>query len=452
VHPEASDREHVRNHVRRVSDLLADARMDRHIRRAALGLTGDGSDRSKIDALLEPDPAKAESSGGVPDVPGVPHMSRAPLVSMLQSHVDEAHRTGSVPSAPGARGFWHRLKHRISALTHLKPGSLLPDDPEWYFFIAIAVLGHLARGNHDFNRRPAEIEIADDARLVVVGDWGTGLPRAQEVADQMAVAITEAHEAGRQVHVVHLGDVYYSGLAAEYRHRFLRFWPVTPKQAAAGVTSWSCSGNHDMYSGGYGYFRTLLRDKRFAAQHSADRKPTSFFRLRSPSWDFVGLDTAWDSDIVSQGQIGVLEDPQAAYVDETAGSSDRKLVLFSHHQLVSVYEKPDLGPTLPRKLAGVLDSGRITGWWWGHEHRVICYAEQHGVRFPRCLGHGGVPVPPDPEPPADSGIVWRGTRTVHGDGTTLNRCGFAVFDLDGDSMQVRYIDDDGHESFRETVS
>ena len=39
---------------------------------------------------------------------------------------------------------------------------------------------------------------------------------------------------------------------------------------------------------------------------------------------------------------------------KVAAGSPRKLVLFSHHQLVSVYDQPDLGRTLPGKLAPVL--------------------------------------------------------------------------------------------------
>ena len=53
----------------------------------------------------------------------------------------------------------------------------------------------------------------------------------------------------------------------------LDLWPVTADQAGAGVTSWSLNGNHDMYSGGFGYFQTLLADPRFAAQRSPDGTP-----------------------------------------------------------------------------------------------------------------------------------------------------------------------------------
>jgi hypothetical protein len=268
---------------------------------------------------------------------------------------------------------------------------------------------------------------------------------AEEVADALAC--------GREAHVIHLGDVYYSGLPSEIRQHVLACWPVTPEQARAGVTSWSLNGNHDMYSGGFGYFETLLGDPRFAGQHSADGAPTSFFRLAAPSWDFVGLDTSWDTDVMSKGASGVLEDPQAGFVAEIARETPgRKLVLLSHHQLMSAYEPADLGPVLPAKLGPVLDSGRVAAWWWGHEHRCIGFEAAHGVRFPRCLGHGGVPVlqtyaAGDPVKPPG---VWEAAGFLEDtDGDCWARFGFAVLDLDGSQMQVRYRDDRGAEIRRE---
>ena len=32
------------------------------------------------------------------------------------------------------------------------------------------------------------------------------------------------------------------------------------------MTSWALNGNHDMYSGGWGYFDHLLADERFSRQ------------------------------------------------------------------------------------------------------------------------------------------------------------------------------------------
>src|SRR6201994_4313974 len=422
---DASDRDYVQAQASQLRQVLRDPRLQDLVGRAAAQVPGPGAAPDKIAALLAGDPGSLASSGG--QATGVPYLSRAPLVSMMQSQLEEQLDAVGVPDRGHPATWWSRLIRAAERLLHIAPGTFTPDDPDWYITIAQGVLERLAAGNAPFNPVPAEYdELADNARLVVVGDWGTGLPRAIDVADLMRQAIDEALGQGRQVHVLHLGDVYYSGFEGEDRRRFLDPWPVTAQQAAAGVTSWSLNGNHDMYSGGFGYFGTLLGDPRFRAQRSPDGKATSFFRLRSPSWDFVG----------------------------GAAGPPRRLVLFSHHQLVSVYDKQDLGPTLGAKLAPVLQGDRVTAWWWGHEHRAITYDAAGGVRFPRCLGHGGVPIRPDPAPPSGSTppITWHSTRTVREAGQKWNRFGFARLDLQPDRIDVAYIDDDGYTAHTETVT
>ncbi|HEY1919452.1 MAG TPA: metallophosphoesterase [Streptosporangiaceae bacterium] len=452
---DASEKDRVGYHVGKVRDVLGDPRLQDVLGRAAAQVPGDEPPRAKVAALLSTDDLDAmASSGGGPH--GVPYLSRAPLVSMVQSQLEESLRAAGVPDpAERPSSLWARFVRFAEQLLHLRPGSFTPEDPDWYLDIAGGVLERLARGNAPFNDSPAEYDgLSDDARLVVVGDWGTGLPRARDVAAQMRKAIDEALASGRQVHVLHLGDVYYSGMEDEDKRRFLDLWPVTREQAGAGVTSWSLNGNHDMYSGGFGYFGTLLGDPRFVGQRSPDGRPTSFFRLRSPSWDFIGIDTAWDDDVVSTGQVAVLQDPQGTYVAQVADGSARKLVLFSHHQLVSFYDTSEVGSTLPDRLAHVLNDRRVTAWWWGHEHRAITYGAAAGVQYPRCLGNGGVPAPPVPDPPAGSSppISWHSTRSVREQGQTWTRFGFAVLDLRPDRIEVAYVDDDGHTAHTETVA
>jgi hypothetical protein len=450
---DASNKNQVQAAAARVQDVLKDPRLQSVIDQAGVHVPGPAPPPDKVAGLLSGDASSLVSSGG--QASGVPYLSRAPLVSMVQSQVEETLDKEGVPDRGHPASLWSKIVRAVEGLLRISPGSFASNDPEWYVDIARGVLERLAAGNAPFNPVPAEYDhVADDARLVVVGDWGTGLPRAIDVAAHMRQAIETALAEGRQVHVIHLGDVYYSGFESEDKKRFLNPWPVTKDQAAAGVTSWSLNGNHDMYSGGFGYFRTLLGDDRFRAQRSPDGKATSFFRLRSPSWDFVGLDTAWQTDVTSDGQIAVLQDPQAKYVADVAASSSRKLVLFSHHQLVSYYDQGDLGHTLPDKLAPVLNGNRVTAWWWGHEHRAITYSAHAGVRFPRCLGNGGVPILPDKAPPAGSKppITWRSTRTVREHGQRRNRFGFAVLDLHPDRIEVAYIDDDGYSPNKETIS
>jgi hypothetical protein len=229
-------------------------------------------------------------------------------------------------------------------------------------------------------------------------------------------------------------------------------WPVTLAQAAAGVTSWSLNGNHDMYGGGWGYFQTLLADPRFANQRSPDGLATSFFRLRSSSWDLLALDTAWDRDVLSIGFVGVLEDPQATYATAVAHESARKLMLLSHHQPLSVYDTEDLGPTLTAKLAPVLAGERVTAWLWGHEHRCMGFSRADGVGVPRCLGHGGVPVlahAPDVPIPPPGAWEERGYLKYRGD--HWGRFGFAILDLAGERIEMRYRDDQGTTTRSEAI-
>ncbi len=446
----ASSKSSVQNHVAAVRGLLHAPELSDLVASAAQQIQGDGDARAKVAAAL-PDPGGAAvSSGG--SHPAVPYMSREPLVSLIQSSVEESLLARGA-GRESRHALWRWIAHLADRYLNLEIGRFQPDDPGWYIEIAKASLEHLARGNHPFNPVPAEHKVSDTARIVLVGDWGTGLRRAQEVAAGMRQEVAAALAAGREAHVIHLGDVYYSGTPSEDQRRFLAYWPVTADHAGSGVTSWSLNGNHDMYSGGFGYFGTLLGDPRFAAQRSPDGQPTSFFRLTSPSWEFVALDTSWDRDVMSKGAIAVLQDPQAGYVAKVAGESARKLVLLSHHQLTSAYDHRDLGPELGGKLAPVLTANRVTAWWWGHEHRAMAYKPSGGVRYPRCLGNGGVPVLLDPPMTAEVRQVadWDSRRYIWSGLRRWTRSGFAVLDLAGERISVRYRDDDGTQTRQETI-
>jgi hypothetical protein len=446
----AFDKGSVRNHVEAVRRLLPSAELSDVVARAAQQIPGTGDAVDKLKAALPAVDDAGVSSGGAR--PRVPYLSRDPLVSLIQSSIEE-NLLERAAVKPESR-LWSWIVHIADRYFDLQLGPFQPDDPEWFIKIAKSSLERLAQGNHPFNTLPAEHRISDTSRLIVVGDWGTGLNRARQVAAHMREEIAGALAAGREVHVIHLGDIYYSGLPSEDQGRFLAYWPVTADQPSSGVTSWSLNGNHDMYSGGFGYFETLLGDPRFTAQRSPDGQPTSFFRLTSPSWEFVGLDTSWDRDVLSTGAVAVLEDPQAEYVAKVANESARKLVLFSHHQLTSVYDRHDLGPELGSKLAPVLAGSRVTAWWWGHEHRAMAFKPFGGVQYPRCLGNGGVPVLRDPAMTEDVRKVadWDSRRYIWSGLHRWTRFGFAIIDLAGERLDVRYRDDDGRQTHCETIS
>lgn len=386
--------------------------------------------------------------------------SRDPVMSLLQSAIDEliedkyseliveddsTDRRDAGGPATAVTGRRLALDDDLQFDSERRLfGPFEVTDIGWVASVGMAKALQMFRDRHPFNRRPADpVQLADRARLVIVGDWGSGLPRAQRIAEHMRIAIDDGIADGRQVHAIHLGDVYYSGFAREYKNRFLRYWPVREDEADT-VYSWSINGNHDMYSGGHGYFKTLLADPRFACQQRS-----SWFSIENQHWRIVGVDTAWDEQGIHDPRTERgLQDPQASTLQAWAEADDRPFMLLSHHQLFSGYEKP--GPSLRNKLAPLLDNRRIRAWFWGHEHKCVVHQPYAGVEYARCVGHGGVPVYAVEASGVDEPrIDWVEQRFLDGLIEKWALFGFAIADFDGPEVVVRYIDENNELAYEE---
>lgn len=204
--------------------------------------------------------------------------------------------------------------------------------------------------------------INDRVRVAIMGDWGTGLYGAPVCAESIR------QDAKGYDLAIHLGDVYYAGTQNEVDERFLSLWPQKAKLNRA------INSNHEMYSGGVAYFTTTL--KRFG-------QAASYFALQNRDWLLIGLDTAYDDHDLAGAQVQWLQD-----LLKDAG--DRKVVLMSHHQPFSRFEKG--GENLVAKLGALLAAQKIFAWYWGHEHRCVLYDKHpawgmHG----RTVGHSGFP-------------------------------------------------------------
>jgi len=310
-----------------------------------------------------------------------------------------------------------------------------PVDVGWVSTVFASVL-KLLRGARKFTPNPAPpCRMGNQARLIMLADWGTGVPRARKLAESARTFVEQGASSGADVHVIHLGDVYYSGFAAEYDDHFLPFWPVRPDEAGK-FGSWCLNGNHDMYSGGHGYFDHLLADPRFARQGQS-----SYFSLENDFWQVLGLDTAYEDFDLAGGQ--------ADWVLATRNAAAAKTgVLLSHHQPFSLYEPaPD---TILNRLQKPLERGWITAWFWGHEHRCAFYAPTDHVQYGRCIGHGGVPVLA-PDGPAPVGIQYEFGDWVVGTDPHFARFGFAVADCDNGRMRVQYLNEDGVPHYSEEI-
>jgi hypothetical protein len=283
--------------------------------------------------------------------------------------------------------------------------------------------------------QPESIPIADTARVFILGDWATGLPRARRVARIIGDLLEKGKAAGLQQHVVHLGDTYYSGWPTEYRDRLLQYWPVKEGDAER-IGSWSLNGNHDMFSGGDGYYAVLLNDRRFLKQQS------SVFSLHNKSWQILALDTAYEDNDLKD---------QTGWLRTKFDESGRKIMLLSHHQLFSAYETA--GQKISAKMSGFLAENRVRGWFWGHEHRCVIYEDYMQVPAARCIGHGGVPV-----------YMWHRNNSKYKspvdyeyrDRLPLSLepwayMGFVILDFHGDIINVEYVNENGVTHYCERI-
>ena len=257
--------------------------------------------------------------------------------------------------------------------------------------------------------------IAGDMRVAMAADWGTGLYGAPKIA-----ATIRTMAAQRKFDLaMHLGDVYYSGTKSEVDERFLKVWP-----SDAAKTNRALNGNHEMYSGGFGYFQSIL---------PAFGQSSSYFAIQNEQWVLVGLDTAYvDHD---------MDNTQVAWLTMiVAQAQQRKLVLFSHQQPFSRLDSQ--GPKLQKALKRLLVDKRVTAWYWGHEHECVIYdPHPEWQLLGRCLGNGGIPsarnkevaaAPADGNRPGASGCTWKRL------GATPDAPGCIV--LDGQNMDM---EDDG---------
>src|SRR6185437_1047842 len=146
---------------------------------------------------------------------------------------------------------------------------------------------------------PQPIKLPQNAKLALLADWGGDNPAARHIA---SVARKQKPDIA-----IHLGDIYYGGIASECE-TFLQLWPFQtnmqhPEIGVPPRTSFALNGNHEMYSGGAAYFDLVLK---------AFGQPQPFFSLENEHWRLIGLDTAYNDGRLKPSGAG---DPLTAQWD-----------------------------------------------------------------------------------------------------------------------------------------
>lgn len=327
------------------------------------------------------------------------HMPRSKMGALLQSEMSR------------------RLAQASAEDAGLGPDFLFSyADPGWISVVA-ALLEKWLTPDAKF-RSHEDVEtgftMPNQASVALFSDWGTGRPAADTVMSQITSRGPDL--------MVHLGDIYYSGQPEEARERFLEHWPDT------GAARFALNANHEMYSGGHGYFETVLPEM---------ENQGSYFSIQNDHWRLIGLDSAYKDKR--------LHGPQLQWLEKLVEPNDgRRNILMSHHQAFSMFEEVD-PDDLYRPVKPLIDRGKIHAWFWGHEHKNVGFLKYKGL-VARCLGHGAIPyLPPGSDfnektfPDLKVKFVNRRRRP-----STLQAVnGFAMLRFNGPDLEVDHIDEDG---------
>jgi choline dehydrogenase-like flavoprotein len=303
-------------------------------------------------------------------------------------------------------------------------------------------------------------------RLAVAADWATGTVESQKIADNIRSA--KSH------YTIHLGDVYFMGeksqveenCLGESEHGFRGVvWPTTSTRG-----SFALMGNHEMYSGGHGYFTKFLPHLGIYDRTGAVVQPqsASFFCLQSEHWLILGLDTGYHSGgIPFLSSVPVIRSIPFLNVDarfdrkmlrwlkhtiNTLGPErihGKGILLLTHHQPVSAFETAYPKQVRQLKKLGFLD-GREFVWLYGHEHRFTIYNLQDlgkSLRaYPRCIGHGGMPVELSTLAKPDNRVAYYDPRRHPIDDqdqeTKVGYNGHVQLQIDGPTLKIEYRDID----------
>jgi hypothetical protein len=285
---------------------------------------------------------------------------------------------------------------------------------------------------------PVAVRLGDQVRIALFSDWGSGLYGAPKIRESI-----EKDAKGFQI-AMHLGDTYYSGTTKEIQERLVDAFP----RFGPAVLRRTLNGNHEMYSGGEGYF-----DKALAFVN----QPSSCFAYQNSNWLLVALDTAYvDHNLDERDENGANKTNQVEWLKKVIADAGakRKVILFSHHQPFSQLDHQG-----PRIVAAMGDDllKRIHVWYWGHEHRCVIYATHNRFGFRgRCIGHGGFPafrdrfsssgnntyrwvsLPENDDAPAAE-VLDGPNKFIEGEENRYSPHGYVTLDLNGDECVESYF-------------
>lgn len=233
------------------------------------------------------------------------------------------------------------------------------------------------QGNNDLDYGVISWQLPSDAKVAIIGDWGTGLDDAIQLVSNIVSRFDPDA-------IIHLGDIYYSGTPGECTQAFVE------ALAAAGVGNipvFTIPGNHDYYALGYGFYPML---QQLNSGIDGASQQASYFCLRTEDggYQFLAMDTGYhDSnpgDQLNPAYAGPwLQPTEVEWHQDKLNNFGGATILLSHHQLYTTNAKlngsvshyaglPYLNPYLYQAFRPWLPT-KVAAWIWGHEHNFALY-------------------------------------------------------------------------------
>lgn len=238
-----------------------------------------------------------------------------------------------------------------------------------------------------------------DAKVVILGDFGTGLPDAQAM---LTTIMTELEPDC----ILHVGDVYYSGSVSESQANMVDVFNAAFAAACKSVPVFSIPGNHEYLGDSKGFYQNVMtingnpnQSPSLPGSVSQYLQQASYFCLRSEdgNWQFLGMDTGFYSVPSVSASIGPnLHPSEVQWHQDKLENFSGNTILLSHHQLFSANAEINSGYPGNTYLNDYTLSyfrpyfDKISGWFWGHEHSLGVFQDGlYGLQKGRLVGNSG---------------------------------------------------------------
>jgi tartrate-resistant acid phosphatase type 5 len=246
-------------------------------------------------------------------------------------------------------------------------------------------------------------------RILAFGDFGDGSASQKQVAASML----SYHTRQRFDFAITLGDNFYStGMASPEDERWKTWW--SDLYDPLRIPFYATLGNHD-----WGQPNSPAAEIVFSQRSPSWRMPATYYTFTAGDAQFFALDT----DVISEKQLLWLKDALHA-------SKARWKIVYGHHPIYSEGAHEDNNTKIEQLLPLLRDRAHI--YLAGHDHDMQHLKPEGQLHF-FVAGSGGKLRPIQPGP-----------RSLFAKSAN----GFAVLEVQRESVSVAFVDVAGQELYR----